>query len=187
MTTGQRIKEARKKAGLTQKELGEKLGVAYQTLAQWENDLRNPKYDTIKRIAAALGVEWTELVPEDKQGATIVEYVIENAGLTVIDKVGNVIRQGDGRKWREMTDAEKYRAGFLQFHSEEDRIAHFYRTLNEDGKLAAGVCFFKHLDKATLVEVANYVMVLSENPLYQRLVAPHPPAPPSDGAALKEE
>ena len=50
MTTGQRIKEARKKAGLTQKELGEKLGVAYQTLAQWENDLRNPKYETLQRI-----------------------------------------------------------------------------------------------------------------------------------------
>ena len=56
MTTGQRIKAARKRAGLTQKELGAKLGVAYQTLAQWENDLRNPKIETIQRIADALGV-----------------------------------------------------------------------------------------------------------------------------------
>ena len=62
MTTGQHIKEARKKAGLTQKELGEKLGVAYQTLAQWENDLRNPKYETLQRIAAALGIHPGELM-----------------------------------------------------------------------------------------------------------------------------
>ena len=57
MTTGQRIKAARKNAGLTQKELGQRLGVAYQTLAQWENDLRNPKYETLQRIAAALNVD----------------------------------------------------------------------------------------------------------------------------------
>lgn len=75
MTTGQCIKRARKNAGLTQKGLAEKLGIAYQTLAQWENDLRNPKYDTIKRIAAALDVEWTELVPEEKQAQTVIEHI----------------------------------------------------------------------------------------------------------------
>lgn len=58
MTIGQRIKEARKKAGLTQKELGAKLGIAYQTLAQWENDLRNPKQETIRRIADALNCDF---------------------------------------------------------------------------------------------------------------------------------
>lgn len=56
MTTGQRIKAARKAAGLTQKELGKKLGVAYQTFAQWENDLRNPKMETLERIADALDI-----------------------------------------------------------------------------------------------------------------------------------
>lgn len=56
MTRGQRIKAARKNSGLTQKELGSRLGVAYQTVAQWENDLRNPKYETVQRIADALGV-----------------------------------------------------------------------------------------------------------------------------------
>ena len=61
MTTGQRIKDARKKAGMTQKELGLKLGVTYQTIAQWENDLRNPKKETIRRIAAALSVDPVEI------------------------------------------------------------------------------------------------------------------------------
>ncbi len=66
MTTGQLIKAARKNAGLTQKELGEKLGIAYQTLAQWENDLRNPKIETLNRIATALGVNSMELTPVGK-------------------------------------------------------------------------------------------------------------------------
>ena len=56
MTTGDRIKEARKQAGLSQKELADKLGISFQTLAQWETGKRNPKYDTLKRIADALGV-----------------------------------------------------------------------------------------------------------------------------------
>ena len=65
MTTGQCIKAARKKAGLTQKALGEKLGIAYQTVAQWENDLRNPKIDTIRRIAVALNIDPYSLMDFD--------------------------------------------------------------------------------------------------------------------------
>lgn len=56
MTTGQRIKAARKKAGMTQKELGDKLGISYVGVSQWENDLRNPKLETLQRIADSLGV-----------------------------------------------------------------------------------------------------------------------------------
>ena len=57
MTTGQRIKNARKAARMTQKELGEKIGVTFQAVAQWENDLRKPKFETLQRIADALNVE----------------------------------------------------------------------------------------------------------------------------------
>ena len=62
MTTGQRIKAARKKAGMTQKELGRRIGISFQGVAQWENDFRNPKYETLKRIAAALGTTAEELM-----------------------------------------------------------------------------------------------------------------------------
>ena len=39
MTTGEKIKEARKKAGMTQAELGTLLGVSGSMIGQWENDL----------------------------------------------------------------------------------------------------------------------------------------------------
>lgn len=165
--------------GLTQKQVADSCGMADSAIRKYESGKVTPKYEMLQRIAAALGVEWTELVPVDEQGAAIAAHVIEKAGLTVKDEDGNIIHQGDGRKWRKMTDAEQYRAGFLQFHSDEDRIAYFYRLLNEDGKLAAGVCFFKHLDKDAWGEVADYVLSLSENTLYQRTESPQsPPAPP---------
>lgn len=56
MTTGGRIKAARKAAGMTQEELGKKLGVSGSSIAQYENNLRNPKIETLNRIASALDV-----------------------------------------------------------------------------------------------------------------------------------
>ena len=77
MTTGQRIKNARKRCGLTQAELARKLGIPYQSIGQWERDLRKPKYGTIRRIATALGVDWMDLVPEEERGETIVNHMME--------------------------------------------------------------------------------------------------------------
>lgn len=65
MTTGERIKAARKAAGITQAELSKKLGISYVGVSQWENNLRNPKFETIKRIAKALDVDVYELLGDD--------------------------------------------------------------------------------------------------------------------------
>lgn len=56
MTTGERIRQARKSAGMTQAELAHKLGISAAGIAQWENDLRNPKIETLRKLADALGV-----------------------------------------------------------------------------------------------------------------------------------
>ena len=40
MTLGERIAQARKQAGLSQEQLGEKLGVSRQAVSKWEGDLR---------------------------------------------------------------------------------------------------------------------------------------------------
>ena len=61
MTTGEKIKEARKKAGMTQAELGTLLGVSGSMIGQWENDFRHPKLETRAKIADALGIKDFEL------------------------------------------------------------------------------------------------------------------------------
>lgn len=55
MTIGECIQRARKSAGLSQKELGAKLGVSGSMIGQYENDLRRPKAETVQKIADALG------------------------------------------------------------------------------------------------------------------------------------
>lgn len=71
VTVGQCIRRARKQAKLTQAELGAKLGIAYQGVAQWELGLRNPKYNTLLRIADALNVSIDCLLPPREQKSRV--------------------------------------------------------------------------------------------------------------------
>lgn len=57
MTIGERIREARKNAGLTQKELGNKIGVSGALIGQYETGIRNPKIETLQKICNAIGVD----------------------------------------------------------------------------------------------------------------------------------
>lgn len=61
MTTGQRIKAARKKANMTQAELAQKLEIPFQSISQWERDIRKPKKETLESIAKELNVDPLEL------------------------------------------------------------------------------------------------------------------------------
>lgn len=86
MTIGEKIKQARKKAGYTQKELGEKLGISQVRVAQYENGIRNPKIETVNKIAKALNVEITDLIPELIRINDAVKIDI-NAAKTLLDKL----------------------------------------------------------------------------------------------------
>ena len=56
MTIGEAIKAARIKANMTQATLAKKLNVTPQNISQYERDLKKPKYETLQKIADALGV-----------------------------------------------------------------------------------------------------------------------------------
>lgn len=55
MTIGERIRNVRKSKNLTQKQLGELAGIAEPTIRRYELGKLNPKYETIEKIACALG------------------------------------------------------------------------------------------------------------------------------------
>lgn len=65
MTIADKIKKARKAAGLKQKELADKLGVSPQMISQYENSGRIPKYETLCKIANAIGVPEEYLLGKD--------------------------------------------------------------------------------------------------------------------------
>lgn len=68
MTIGENIRAFRKKRGLSQRELGERIGtgMSQQQLAQYENGIRIPKADTIQLIADALETPVQNLLPSGR-------------------------------------------------------------------------------------------------------------------------
>jgi transcriptional regulator with XRE-family HTH domain len=133
-----RIKAIRKAARITQEELAEKLSFNRATVSKYENGDISLSLEMLRKIAAALNVDWTELVPVDEQCKIVTDYVVEKAGLIV------------------------------KYTSDEDRILRSYEKLNTDGMLAASKCFLQHLKPEDLKEVADYVEKLTETPQYQR-------------------
>lgn len=57
MSIGENIRVARNRKGLTQKQLGERCGMADSAIRRYESDRGNPTIETIKRIAKALEMD----------------------------------------------------------------------------------------------------------------------------------
>jgi DNA-binding XRE family transcriptional regulator len=62
--SGERLKEARKNAGLTQAELGKKLGVTGATVSNWEKGNTEPKVGVLRDISNILDVPVIQLLDE---------------------------------------------------------------------------------------------------------------------------
>lgn len=76
-TTGDRIKHARRLAGLTQKELAEMLGVLPSMIGQYETGARKPKLDTVQKLARSLNVSTDYLLGESDQYSNLQKDVYD--------------------------------------------------------------------------------------------------------------
>ena len=87
MTLGQKIKDLRKKANITQEELAEKIGVSRQIVTKWENDSGLPDIENLKNIASLFNISIDELLNYKKEliGEVILE---ERYSLNGIKKIG---------------------------------------------------------------------------------------------------
>lgn len=57
MTTGELIRSARLRAGYSQKELAQRLGMASSSIARWETDAVEPGFSTLRRVLQACGFD----------------------------------------------------------------------------------------------------------------------------------
>ena len=62
---GHKVREIRTRRLLTQEELAEKAGVSSSTVANIETDNREPHFRTIRKLAEALDVDPTTLIPQE--------------------------------------------------------------------------------------------------------------------------
>ncbi|MCO4476593.1 helix-turn-helix transcriptional regulator [Streptococcus salivarius] len=79
------IKKARLNVGLTQSEVAEKLGVAQAQYARWENGGRNPKDETVEKLAEIFGTSFEILKGRD-DGLEEIVSLLREYELTEEDK-----------------------------------------------------------------------------------------------------
>lgn len=58
---GQALREEREKAGMSQKELANKIGVYWRTVDHWEKHRRTPKPQRLIKIAKVLNIDIAKL------------------------------------------------------------------------------------------------------------------------------
>ena len=76
MTLGEKIREARKRCGLSQEQLAEKLCVSRSAIAKWETDKGMPDVGNLKMLSRLLNVSVDHLLDE---GETADELVIRES------------------------------------------------------------------------------------------------------------
>ena len=67
MTFGEKLKEARKKAGLSQEQFSQKLSVSRSAVAKWESDKGMPDVNNLKAMAQLLDVSLDYLLDEEEK------------------------------------------------------------------------------------------------------------------------
>jgi transcriptional regulator with XRE-family HTH domain len=65
MTFGEKLREARKKANLSQEEFARKAGVSRSAVAKWESDRGMPDVENLKVIASLLNISLDYLLDDD--------------------------------------------------------------------------------------------------------------------------
>lgn len=77
MEIGQKLKDKRTNAGLSQEALSERIGVSRQTISSWENNRSYPDIGSILKLSDLYGVSLDELLKEDENMRKHVEKTSE--------------------------------------------------------------------------------------------------------------
>lgn len=137
------IKKIRKEKNITQEQLANVLGLQRSVISKYENGMIDPSVSQAKKIADILGVSLFELLngkPYDSE-----KSFVKIPPMQVIQAISKPPE------------------------SPEDQIVYFYSKLNTDGKLAAAICFFRHMKEEDREIVRDYIKKLSETPQFQQL------------------
>ena len=78
MTFAEKLRSARKQAGMSQEKLAEKLGVSRQAITKWETDTGIPDIENIMAISALFDVSIDELLSNEKGSRAKADHLFES-------------------------------------------------------------------------------------------------------------
>ena len=87
MEIGKKIMELRKKNGLSQEELAEKVGVARQTISKWELGETSPDIKQSKELSKIFNVSVDDLIDNDLQNVVLSKIKMTEKQTRTIKKI----------------------------------------------------------------------------------------------------
>ena len=153
VTVGDNIRKFRKQKKMTQKELGNKLGISQSAINQFENNKTAPKLTTIIKIANALDVLPRDLI--DKADLAEIPEIKEmqdskpRIRTSSIDYIKKCLESESALNTAELTQL---------FHSDKDTLEIFWSLL----------CDFNLLNNAGKQEAVKQINLLSKIPEYKQ-------------------
>ena len=87
MALGQNILNSRKKNGLSQEQLGEKVNVTRQTISNWELEETAPNPEQLKLLSKVLSVSVDDLIDNDLQNVVLSKIKMTEKQTRTIKKI----------------------------------------------------------------------------------------------------
>lgn len=119
------LKSIRTMNGMTQAQLAEKIGVAQNTLSNWENGNREPDIESLKKIAKCFHVS-VDLLLSDNPGSRS----CPECGLMYISTIPSEVVQHERRHAKWLSAIDKF--GFCWSHVTREEIKNNGRTIMRD-------------------------------------------------------
>ena len=144
MTIGEKIRELRQEKAMTQKQLGDKCGMADSAIRRYESNRGNPTLDTLKRIAKALDVHVFRLLED-------AENINTELFQELYDTLARLIQQGYPSASDFYGDLISGKISIAILRNNFDaRLIRAYEKLNQQGRMTA----VERVEELT--EVAKY-------------------------------
>lgn len=129
MTIGERIKEARKQKGMTQKQVADKCGMADSNLRAYELGKAKPKIETLQRIADALETHIGHLMGTETP---------DNADITWLSsKLESIPLEELDQAMAEFIKDSAERFEHISINTLSDALWRAFGPLNKKGKVEA--------------------------------------------------
>jgi transcriptional regulator with XRE-family HTH domain len=104
-----RLKTEREGRRLSQQDLASKLGVAPNTVSRWETGTYTPRLDDLDRIAAALGMDVSQLMPQySGPTRTSLDRLIDAARLLDAREIEEVRRFAEFRRAQSLDQSKTH-------------------------------------------------------------------------------
>lgn len=140
MTTGQNIHHFRLLKQMTQAQLADAIGTTTQNISQYERGVRNPKLETLRKIALALDCNISDL--DSSLSSILADAVFSPESRAELSDAANnmmVALYGTADEWKAR---KAVFARWVDTLSEDDKksvfgIIKYLQNLNSEGKITA--------------------------------------------------